>query len=334
MFETLTDIFHTRVSRYACAAIAIALTANLPPVSAAETPADSCISILDDAKRLRCYDQRSEALTASSDEAAVPVKLSIWNERIQKDADRETFTLTARRPNYITYSYLSSPNQEPYEFTGDADELDNSEMKFQLSFQTKLWDNMGDQQADLWFSYTQVAYWQLFNGEISAPFRETNYEPEVFASFLTSYDFLGLTGRVVNLGLSHQSNGRAEPLSRSWNRIYAEFIFERDDFALSFKPWYRIEEDDDDDDNPDIEDFMGTYEIRAYQKWGNQLFSAMARNVFDSEHRYNLELEWSFPIKRRLRGLVQWYNGYGENMIDYDHKNHRLAIGIMMSDWL
>jgi len=48
----------------------------------------------------------------------------------------------------------------------------------------------------------------------------------------------------------------------------------------------------------------------------------------------NSELQWSFPIKRRLRGLVQWYNGYGENLIDHDHKNNRIAIGILMTDWL
>lgn len=295
---------------------------------------DSCIDIVDDAKRLQCYDQLSSQFDENSNSTAATVKPGIWNGRILKDADRETFTLTARKPNYIMYSYLSSINEEPYEFIGEEDELDNSEIKFQLSLQTKLADDLFDKQADLWFSYTQVAYWQLFNSEISAPFRETNYEPEVYVSLLTDYDFLGITGRTVNFGVVHQSNGRAEPLSRSWNRIYAEFVFERGDFALSFKPWYRIEEDSDDDDNPDIDDFMGNYEIRLFQHWNDHLFTAMFRNLLDSEHRYNSELQWSFPIKRRVRGLVQWYNGYGENMIDYDHKNHRIAIGIMMTDWL
>lgn len=289
---------------------------------------------MDDAKRLRCYDQRSRQLAGDSDVSETTVTRGIWEERILKDADRETFTLTARKPNYIAYSYLSSPNQAPYEFLGEDDELDNSEIKFQLSFQTKLADDMLDGKADLWFSYTQVAYWQLFNGDISAPFRETNYEPEIYAAFLTDYDILGLNGRKINLGITHQSNGRAEPLSRSWNRIYAEFFFIRNDFVISFKPWYRIKESSDEDDNPDIKDYMGNYEIRAAQRWNGHLFSAMVRNLFDSEHRYNSELQWSFPITQRLRGLVQWYNGYGENMIDHDHKNHRIAIGILMTDWL
>lgn len=309
----------------------IALSVALPVIA---EDADNCEAIVDDAKRLRCYDQRSRQLAGDSDVSETTVTRGIWEDRILKDADRETFTLTARKPNYIAYSYLSSPNQAPYEFLGEDDELDNSEIKFQLSFQTKLADDMLDGNADLWFSYTQVAYWQLFNGDISAPFRETNYEPEIYAAFLTDYDILGLNGRKINLGITHQSNGRAEPLSRSWNRIYAEFFFIRNDFVISFKPWYRIKESSDEDDNPDIKDYMGNYEIRAAQRWNGHLFSAMVRNLFDSEHRYNSELQWSFPITQRLRGLVQWYNGYGENMIDHDHKNHRIAIGILMTDWL
>ncbi len=132
----------------------------------------------------------------------------------------------------------------------------------------------------------------------------------------------------------HQSNGRAEPLSRSWDRAYLEFFFVRDDFALSIKPWYRFKESSSKDDNPDIEDFIGNYEIRLHQRWEEHLFSVLLRNLFDDEPRYNSELQWSFPIQRRLRGLVQYYNGYGENMIDHDHRNNRIAIGILMTDWL
>jgi len=155
--------------------------------------------------------------------AATGAADGIWAERIEADAARETFTLTARKPNYLLVSALSSPNQAPYEFTGSADRLENEEIKFQLSFQTKLGDDLAGRNGDLWFGYTQVAYWQLFNSEISAPFRETNYEPEVYVSFLTNWQLLGVTARSASVGLVHQSNGRAEPLSRSWNRVFAEF---------------------------------------------------------------------------------------------------------------
>jgi phospholipase A1/A2 len=258
----------------------------------------------------------------------------IWDRRIDEDAQRETFTLTSRKPNYILVTSMSSPNQAPYEVTGESGRLDNQEVKFQLALQTKLADDLFGGNGDLWFGYTQVSFWQLFNGEISAPFRETNYEPEGYVSFLTGYDLLGLKLRSVNLGFVHQSNGRAEPLSRSWNRVFADFQLTRGDFALSFKPWVRIKEDPADDNNPDIESYLGRYELRLFYSWRGQVFSAMLRNVLDSEQRLNSELAWSFPIARRLRGLVQWYNGYGESLIDYNFNSHRIGVGVLLTDWL
>lgn len=265
---------------------------------------------------------------------AARAQSELWAKRIEDDARRETFTLTARKPNYILVTSMSTPNQAPYEFTGSADRLDNEEVKFQLSFQTKMADDLIGGNGDLWFGYTQVAFWQLFNSEISAPFRETNYEPEVYLSFLTSYDLLGLKLRAVNAGVVHQSNGRAEPLSRSWNRVFAEFQFVRGDFALSFKPWVRISEDPAEDNNPDIENYLGRYELRAFYHWRGQVFGAMLRNLFDSERRTSAELSWSFPIANRLRGLVQYYHGYGENLIDYNFHTHRIGVGVLLTDWL
>jgi phospholipase A1/A2 len=258
----------------------------------------------------------------------------IWDRRIDEDARRETFTLTSRKPNYILVTSMSSPNQAPYEFAGESAPLDNEEVKFQLALQTKAADDLFGGNGDLWLGYTQVSFWQLFNGEISAPFRETNYEPEVFLSFLTGTELFGLKLRTVNLGFVHQSNGRAEPLSRSWNRVFADLQFTRGDFALSFKPWLRIKEDAAEDNNPDIENYLGRYELRAFYSWRGQIFSAMLRNVLDSEHRLNSELAWSFPIARRLRGLVQWYNGYGESLIDYNFNSHRIGVGVLLTDWL
>ena len=265
---------------------------------------------------------------------AAQAQTGIWEQRIEDDARRETFTLTARKPNYFLVTSMGTPNQAPHEFMGSADRLESEEIKFQLSFQTKMADDLIAGNGDLWFGYTQVAYWQLFNSAISAPFRETNYEPEVYVAFLTSYRLLGLKLRSVNAGLVHQSNGRADPLSRSWNRVFADFQLTRGDFALSFKPWVRIKEDPAEDNNPDIENYLGRYELRLFYNWRGQVFSAMLRNVLDSEHRLNSELAWSFPISRRLRGLVQWYNGYGENLIDYNFNTHRIGVGVLLTDWL
>jgi phospholipase A1/A2 len=266
--------------------------------------------------------------------AAAAQEAGIWEKRIEADARRESFTLTARKPNYILVSYMEQPNQAPYAFTGSTDRLENQEIKFQLSFQTKMGDDLLGGNGDLWFGYTQQSYWQLFNSAISAPFRETNYEPEVYFSLLTGYELLGLKLRSIDAGFVHQSNGRAEPLSRSWNRVFADFKFVRGDLALGLRPWLRVKEDPQDDNNPDIRDYLGSYELRAHYHWKGQTFSFMGRNLFDSDQRYNAELDWTFPIKGRLRGMVQWYKGYGESLIDYNYKMNRIGVGVMLTDWL
>lgn len=262
---------------------------------------------------------------------------SIWENKLDDDARRETFTFSARQPNYVMGTYMSSPNPAPYRgllsSTGKK-ELDHAELKFQLALQTKVADDLIRGNGDLWFTYTQVSYWQTFNHETGA-FRETNYEPAVQLSFLTDYKVLGLKLHTLNAGLVHQSNGRAGLESaRSWNRAFAEFMFLRDDLMLSFKPWVRFPESAENDDNPDIQNYLGRYELRAYYNWRSQVFSVMLRNIFDSEHRINSEFTWSFPVVRRLRGIVQWYYGYGESLVDYNYKMNRIGIGVMLTDWL
>ncbi|MFE1636147.1 phospholipase A, partial [Acinetobacter baumannii] len=87
--------------------------------------------------------------------------------------------------------------------------------------------------------YTQSSRWQTFNAEESRPFRETNYEPEASLMFRTNYELLGLDGRLLGVTLNHQSNGRSDPLSRSWNRVIFNVGLERGNFALMLRPWIR-----------------------------------------------------------------------------------------------
>jgi phospholipase A1 len=144
-----------------------------------------------------------------------------------------------------------------------------------------LWEKLFKKDIDFYFAYTQLAMWQLYNNDISSPFRDTNYEPELFLLFKNDWRIFGFTNRVNLLGFVHQSNGRSEPLSRSWNRVFASFVFKRGNLAFSIKPWNRIHEGIDVDDNPDIEDFLGNFELRSVYKWSGQTFSLMWRNNLD-----------------------------------------------------
>jgi phospholipase A1 len=130
----------------------------------------------------------------------------------------------------------------------------------------------------------------------------------------------------------HQSNGRANPLSRSWNRVYAQFGFERGNFLMLVRPWYRLKEDPNDDNNPDINRYMGYGDVTTAYAWG--------KNVVTGTFRLNTgtgygaaEGTWSYPIQQRLRVYVKLFTGYGETLIDYNWQQTSIGIGVQLADW-
>lgn len=278
-----------------------------------------------------------EPVVAEKEETALEKRIGEEEKAISN-----LWTIMPHRPNYIllgNYNF-SSMHEKPYEdATGLDVDLNNTEVKFQISFKFMLWENLFKKRTngDLFFAYTQLSMWQLYNKDISSPFRDTNYEPEIFLSFDNDWKILGFTNRINYFGFAHQSNGRSEPLSRSWNRLYAGFIFERGNFASGLKVWYRIPEDAEDDNNPDIEDYLGNFELRSAYKWRKQTFGLMWRNNLDfDENRGAVQLDWSFPLPGtdRIKGYVQYFNGYGQCMLDYNASASTLGAGFLLTDWL
>lgn len=245
------------------------------------------------------------------------------------------------QPTYILpYTYVDNPNQTPDspnlgESAYDA-RLQSEEAKYQISFRVPLLTGMLDDSTTLWFGYTQTSFWQVYDTEESAPFRATNYEPEIFIRQRLGWD-LGpgqLTG--VSVGLNHQSNGQSDPRSRSWNRIKGRITYTYDRWLFMVSPWYRLPENDSDDDNPDIEEYLGYADYMAVYKWDdNHVLSARLMNNLRSEdNKTSVELGYSFPMGDTIKGYIQYYNGYGESLIDYNERTHRIGIGIMLNDWM
>ncbi|MCU0841137.1 MAG: phospholipase A [Thiobacillaceae bacterium] len=330
-----------------CLAV-LGMASATPAQAAAPASLADCAAIPEDAARLRCYDQVARAPrpapaedvvaispVAATGKAAAQVTPLSARWELDPESQKGVWSFRPHKPSYFLFGrYTDDVNIDPYIIKFDEDVIDDVEVKFQLSFKVKALEDMFGSNADLWFGYTQQSNWQLYNDDISSPFRETNYEPEVFVSFPTRYDLLGLTGRFVNVGFVHQSNGRSDPLSRSWNRLYAQFGFEYgDNFSLLFKPWYRIEEDGDDDDNPDITDFVGDFELLASYRLGGHTLSALGRTSFELEHGF-LQLDWTFPLYQNLKGYVQATTGYGESLLDYNHQQNTIGIGISLVDWM
>ena len=272
---------------------------------------------------------------------------SLLLERLRRERAAEGIRslLTSHRRNYlIPASYVENPNEIPFE-TGFGDvaadeDLDHVEAKFQLSIKFALAESLLTRRDRIYFGFTALSFWQAYNRNVSAPFRETDYEPELFWSTPLDWAPLGLDAGLLTVGVSHQSNGRGGDLSRSWNRVYASLMFEKDDLVIGLKPWWRIPEDAKDgpldatgDDNPDIEDYLGHFELTTVYRRGDHEWSLLLRNNFD-KGKGAVQLEWAFPLWRGVRGFTQYFNGYGESLIDYDAHMERVGIGILLSDLL
>ncbi len=261
--------------------------------------------------------------------------------RADKTNILKPFALMAHRPNYIlvaAHNFQGWNSKEFEKVTGqDSIELNYSEVQFQVSIKTPLAIDLFDKGVDIFAAYTVRSFWQLYNNDISSPFRESNHEPDVWLQMRSNREFFGFKNTVNMLGLVHQSNGQAASLSRSWNRVYAGFGFERGNLALLIKPWLRIEEDLENDDNPDITDYLGHGEIKMAYKHKGHNFSIMSRNNLESGFSKGaIELGWSFPLfnYNYLKGYIQYFSGYGESLIDYDQYVNRIGFGLLLTDSL
>ncbi|KTG16987.1 MULTISPECIES: phospholipase A [unclassified Guyparkeria] len=321
-----------------------------------------CTLLDDDAQRLACFDRVASqgvdepvaptetAETATEEKMAEdapppatpqPEEAVALEQRIrsEKSGERNPFVMRSYKPNYILpATYTPTDLSRPvYDF-----EPQHAETKFQLSFQFDWWeDPLGDNTA-LYFGYTQLSLWQTYNTtalgadeDASSPFRETNYEPELGLTVDTNFRLAGLTFRRARLSLIHTSNGQGGERSRSWNRLATGIAFGRGRFAGQVRAWYRLPDTDEYDNNPDITDYMGHGDLLLAYKWNNQTISATWRNNLDfSDNRGAIQLDYSFPLTKRVKGYVQYFNGYGESLIDYNRSVSRIGMGIALTDWL
>jgi len=279
-----------------------------------------------------------------SKEEAVAAKAPIETEtrvqaafRAEADAAASDYVVSLYQPNYIMFTSDSKFNAADSIYAGldpDFASLKQEEMKFQVSVKFPVVQGVIGDRTDLFVGYTQTSWWQLFTDEgiTSAPFRETNYMPELFLRHHPeNMELFGGQLSALDLSLVHQSNGRSDPLSRSWNRVVGRAVFDYGDLGVAVRTWYRFPEENDNDDNPNTEDYYGYGDVRLSWAPNRNTFGLMFR---PGTKKSGLELSWSRAITDRLRIYAQWWQGYSESMIDYDREVNRVGIGIALNDWL
>lgn len=323
----------------------------------------------DDAARLKCYDQlavpapapavQKSILTDEDAEASTPSAPApapsaersyltrVWNlDDLSYRDPSKLGRLQPYRQNYLIVKKTNSPNFQPSSPLPDHNvttplDLDAAEIKFQLSFKADIGDQrnidfLGIKTFRLWGAYTQQSFWQVFNTRNSSPFRETVYEPELIATLGTGQPS-GL--KLINLGWVHQSNGRPLPESRSWNRIYLLGGMEWNNItSIMLRGWWRIPEDPLKDDNPDVSDYLGRADL--VMRWEpsdkSQAVAMLIRNNLSrTKNRGYVQIDWATPVRfgNSARMHIQITSGYGESLIDYNHRQNTLGLGLSFREW-
>ena len=202
------------------------------------------------------------------------------------------------------------------------------ETKFQISLAKPLFYDVFGLRESLVAAYTQTSWWQIT--KTSAPFRETNYQPEIFLNFASPKYLEQIGVKNLKFGLLHESNGRDGSSSRSWNRAYVQGDLVYGDLTISPRVWSVIGEKN---DNKEILNYIGHGDLRLSYKLNDQIFSLMLRNNlhFDKTNKGAAEISYMFPIfSSGVYGYLQYFTGYGESLIDYDRHTDKVGLGFVI----
>ncbi len=204
----------------------------------------------------------------------------------------------------------------------------NSDVKFQVSIAQRLTKSTLPFNTYLYLFYTQKCMWNVF--EKSMPMHDFSFNPGIG---LAKHLFVRnrYIGKLTFL-LEHESNGRDGIESRSWNKIsLACNIFIDPNFMVHGKVWIPII---DGENNKDILDYGGIYQTGVTLTSPNKRFgfalTLVKRRGWNLSYNSIWEVNYRLFKKENQFLFLQYYNGYGENLLDYNQFHSRLRIGIVI----
>ena len=207
--------------------------------------------------------------------------------------------------------------------------------KFQFSFKYRIMlpdDPRSRAFLDnLYFGYTQTSIWDL--SADSAPFRDTSYEPQLFYYLQdTGWTSPFFTRMGVATGIGHESNGRAGDASRAINIVFVRPTWDfgnldSNHLTLSPKFYYYLSKSG----NEDIQDYRGYVDLLV--KYGSpdgwQLATTLRKGTVG--WRGSIDSQLTYPLAKLFGSAwggylwLGYFNGYGEDILDYNQRQHWIA---------
>lgn len=203
----------------------------------------------------------------------------------------------------------------------------NSDVKFQISLAIRLTNNTLPFGTYIFLMYTQKAFWNVF--ENSLPMHDINFNPGIGIGrpFFIEDRYVGK----LTFMLEHESNGKDGDASRSWNKVsIGGSALINEWLMVHSKFWIPIV---DGMNNKDILKYSGIWQTGFVAYTPSKKFSLgvtlVKRGGWNLNFNTIVDFIWRVSDKTNLNLLMQYYNGYGENMIDYNKFHSRLRVGIV-----
>lgn len=248
--------------------------------------------------------------------------LSTDGEILHADSVRRDFSnqpyFGLYKDNYFIFgpSIGSRPNRQ------------NTNVKFQISIAQRLTKSTLPWGTYLYLFYSQKCFWNVL--ENSLPMTDLNFNPGIG---LTKPLFVKnrYIGKLTFL-IEHESNGRDSIQSRSWNKIsLAGNIMIDRNIMVHGKIWIPIV---DGENNRDILRYSGIFQTGFQILSNNRRFFGGVTIIKRKGWNLNCNTIVDFGY-RILKGdnqylYLQYYNGYGEGLLDYKQFHSQLRVGIVI----
>lgn len=210
---------------------------------------------------------------------------------------------------------------------GQKIRANNSNVKFQLSISHRLTKSILPFDTYLFLQFSQKTIWNVM--EESLPMRDLNFNPGIGLGHLIIRENRYI-GRAIIM-LEHESNGKDSLSSRSWNKVSASVnLMLSRNVDTQLKLWIPIV---DSDNNRDILKYngIGNFAINYHNR--NRRFHAGLLTTWRTESfSFNTQWEFSFKLNEKVNQFlfIQYYNGYGENLLDYNQFKSVIRMGFVI----
>ncbi|MDE6717435.1 MAG: phospholipase A [Muribaculaceae bacterium] len=204
----------------------------------------------------------------------------------------------------------------------------NSDVKFQISIAQRITKTTLPLNSYLFIAFTMKTMWNVF--EKSMPMRDLNFNPGIGWSF--PFFSKGRYAGKFTLLLEHESNGRDGDESRSWNKIsFCGSTMVNEWLMVHSKFWIPIV---DGENNMDILKYSGIFQggfaVTTPNKRFGWALTLVKRQGWNLNFNTILEFNWKILPNDNQYLFAQYYNGYGENMLDYNRFHSRLRVGMVI----